>query len=468
MRYFTDDARTSESALGVRVRVEAERRRLARPSDEELHAAQKYRHGFKLDREAEACVVERFGELVKGPHSWQRRVDLCILIANLMRRRRPRPVRIPFDRNQWPSPRRSRYRRASFSTVRLIKKLEDKGMVEIAPGYNYPSGKPRQTRVWATKALYDVLFDMQPHIHFEPTELVELRKRDSRELKNYSDTSKTRRIRRALLSYNTLLASTDVRYHHRSLKVGIKAVFTETFNQHGRLYTFGSRYHVQGYSSNDRQEMTINGKPVGELDYCGLHPRLLYAARGEQYPEEEDPYDAIIPGASRPCRTFLKEALLSILNARPRRITSRAGKRIRPYLRSASDNAAAGIGLRMKGLRPDGEGGVEPIAGLDRQELPRELAAAGLHRGADVIEAFEQAHSTIVDFFCADAGMRLMNMDAQIALDVIGHFVEQQIPVIPIHDSFILARPHIDELHQVMRETFRRHTNGFSCPVKGS
>jgi len=61
----------------------------------------------------------------------------------------------------------------------------------------------------------------------------------------------------------------------------------------------------------------------------------------------------------------------------------------------------------------------------------------------------------------------LMNRDARIALDVVWHFTKQSVPIIPVHDSFIVQEQHAEELWQVMDETYQKHNDGFACPIKG-
>ena len=59
-----------------------------------------------------------------------------------------------------------------------------------------------------------------------------------------------------------------------------------------------------------------------------------------------------------------------------------------------------------------------------------------------------------------------MNKDARIALDVVWHFAKQGVPVIAIHDSFLVPVEYDDELRRTMDKTYRKHTGGFSCQIK--
>jgi hypothetical protein len=52
----------------------------------------------------------------------------------------------------------------------------------------------------------------------------------------------------------------------------------------------------------------------------------------------------------------------------------------------------------------------------------------------------------------ADQGIRLMNVDARIAELVHRHFTAQGVPVLSVHDSFIIDYTRVGELKQVMAD----------------
>jgi len=59
-----------------------------------------------------------------------------------------------------------------------------------------------------------------------------------------------------------------------------------------------------------------------------------------------------------------------------------------------------------------------------------------------------------------------MNLDSRIALDVLDHFAKQNIPILAIHDSFIVQDKYKNELWQIMENTYEKHTDGFTCKIK--
>jgi hypothetical protein len=79
---------------------------------------------------------------------------------------------------------------------------------------------------------------------------------------------------------------------------------------------------------------------------------------------------------------------------------------------------------------------------------------------------FKAAHKPISGYFCSGTGPRAMNVDAKIALDIIAHFASRDLPVLAIHDSFIVQRRYGRRLRMVMDRAYRNQTGGFTCPIK--
>lgn len=212
------------------------------------------------------------------------------------------------------------------------------------------------------------------------------------------------------------------------MNASLVAIFNRNFTLYGRLHTRGYR-HYQGHSEDERSEITINGDRIIELDFSGLHPYLLYAKEGKQY--VGDPY-AIVD--DRPeARLFLKIILLAMLNAKD----------------EISAEKASNYWLYQNHR--------------DREEL-KEI---GITKARPLIEKFRQAHFLINHYFCSgkDTGLKIMNKDSAIALDIIKHFGDKEIPILCVHDSFLVQNQYKEELRNIMQETYMKHT-GFRIKVK--
>jgi hypothetical protein len=64
-------------------------------------------------------------------------------------------------------------------------------------------------------------------------------------------------------------------------------------------------------------------------------------------------------------------------------------------------------------------------------------------------------HALIACDFLTGLGTELMRIESGIALDVLYHFAARGIPVLGIHDSFIVPESHSDDLRAVMAECYR-------------
>jgi hypothetical protein len=436
---------------------------------------------LRLNAAGKQATKELFDSLYQGVSLYkqdQKLLDLEILVANLARVKH-RSLSISLNRKSWKI---SRYGKASYFIIELVKVLERKNYIKMEKGFRFDHEphNARMTRIWATEKLLKCLPEFPSAVIFDPKkELVELRDEKGK-LKEYRDTAETRRIRKILQLANAVNCKADIRYGKRELNPCLMAIFREKFTLYGRLHTSGSRYHYQSFSEDERAEITIDGQPLIELDYAGLHPHLLYAK--EKLQLSFDPYtfiDARADDENKDLRRFYKDALLSLINARTKwvdQIVTKTGQKRKGYWRTAEQNANSAITSLMnldyylpqekkkKGLL---------ITENDRKmmnqsKVAREyLQQAGFHNSQDIIDAFIKAHPKIAHyFFSGETGMRLMNLDSKIALSIIQHFSKQGIPILAVHDSFLVQEHYHDELMQVMQKIYREKTGGFSIKIK--
>ena len=69
-------------------------------------------------------------------------------------------------------------------------------------------------------------------------------------------------------------------------------------------------------------------------------------------------------------------------------------------------------------------------------------------------EIIKHSHSSIKDFFNTGKGIELQNFDSMIAEEVINEFTNQDIPILCIHDSFVISSEYVKKLEIVMKEKF--------------
>lgn len=183
-----------------------------------------------------------------------------------------------------------------------------------------------------------------------------------------------------------------------------------TFEQGGRL--FGGWW--MQLAESVRQHITINGQPTVELDYANCHPRMLYHQRGLEVdgdlysvPEVSalEVKNGVSPGFYRP---FVKGLMQVLINGRGRP--------------EATEDLVVPDGLCL----------------------------------ATAAEWIKARHAPIADAFQTGAGLYLMRLESDIALEIITTSMEEEWVVLPVHDSFITTVDHEHDLRALMKESYTR------------
>tara|TARA_B110000971_G_scaffold214396_1_gene246415 strand:- start:893 stop:1414 length:522 start_codon:yes stop_codon:yes gene_type:complete len=76
-----------------------------------------------------------------------------------------------------------------------------------------------------------------------------------------------------------------------------------------------------------------------------------------------------------------------------------------------------------------------------------------------ILNNLKEKHHEIADDFCTGKGLQLMNLDGKIAEYIIDKFTQNNIPVLCIHDSFVVPRSKDDFLRLTMNEAIVNITN---------
>jgi hypothetical protein len=252
-------------------------------------------------------------------------------------------------------------------------------------------------------------------------------KKPKKETIDYKDTDTTNQMRSNLARINKLLAETWVdlevpdstlveinkRLERKSDKQPIdftrrklKRMFNNSsFEQGGRFY----HGWWQEIPSEYRKYITINGKWTRELDYAGIHIRMMYAMEGEELEDSFDPYKLKDYTSHR---DEVKQALNTIINAKTK------------------DEAIGSINNKLT--------------------LPKDKNANDLYK------QLEQIHPKIKHYFGTGEGIKLQYLDSKIAEIVMLELLEQGIVALPVHDSFIVRRSYMIDLNPIMREAFKQ------------
>lgn len=217
----------------------------------------------------------------------------------------------------------------------------------------------------------------------------------------------------------------------------LKAVFNDSNWEHGgRLYASATiaGFNYQCLPSDMRKMIKVDGENTCEVDYSGLHPHMIYSLVGIQL--KGNAYD-FLPFEDKALAKF---TLLVMLNAKSKSAAIAALEKRAHELRTAS--------------------GLSPKKADLRNALLRNPNLA------KIVDDAARRHSEIRSYFYRGSGIRLQNIESTMALEITHSFAEQDIPVLPVHDSFIIEGKYRKQLVQMMQDVYKSHNNGFTCPVK--
>ena len=374
-------------------------------------------HGLRTGKVYEELARELLATL----HLSTRRenvFNLQLLLANLRVVEDRVSLRVPMHPTHWT---RNRQRRTTSGMPRIIKRMLDEGYIDRKV---MPRSAKQVSRIWCSLKLLK-LFSSLPLPAYGPVELIVLRDANG-EPQDFAETEHTRTLRKRLKEINRINGRAKIGLGYR-VRTQLHAVYNEDFTRGGRLYTSGLD-HFQGLKGWKRLRLTINGESVVELDFSGCHPHLLYAMEGLQF--EGDPYGLGAATEHPVGRRFSKTAFQCLLNAE----------------NWTKAEGAANLWAHEHG------------------EIPT-LKELGLHPACRMLKRLAWPHKPIRHCF-AGSGPQLTNLDAKIALDIVFHFINQGIPCLPVHDSFLVQERYESELRRVMLDTYKEHANGFTIPIQ--
>lgn len=209
-----------------------------------------------------------------------------------------------------------------------------------------------------------------------------------------------------------------------------------SFRQGGRFYGGFWQQIPREY----RKFIRIDGHPTVEIDYSSHHPVLLYAKKGinywKEYGEDNDPYDLseqfkelnphtnsdhggavqssmssvygsnTLPSVAERERTLIKTLMLILVNTR-------------------SDKSAI-LATRQR---------IREITGVNYSKQYQPLNDKRLKR---YIEAIRMKHKPIANYLGRTGGMELQYLDSQITEEILSTFTRRGIPVLAVHDSYLI------------------------------
>jgi len=381
---------------------------------DELDNAPKIDFGMKLPSKGLNILIrELFNQLPnKQPQSSYRqklRDCLRIVLINL----NSSDGYISYSRDDHA--REYRLKRYSAKNIRtIVDFLTSKGWIENKLGFFTDDPVIRRmSRMRCRKKLKKLLVEYnvnQNKIKINsPENLIILRDVKKRNIL-YTDNEFTITARHNLELFNEMLSAHSISSEngfcmHRK---NLHRIFNKDFKHGGRFY----RGAWQSKSGNDRLRIRIDNIPVVELDYKAFHPTILYALN--DLPFNEDLY--ALKGYSTGIRGFLKMVMMVLINTGDVEKT-----------RSA-----------IQGM-------------INSKKLYKPTEVTDIRK---IIDSLIDKHSDIYNLFSNDTGLKLQRLDSDITESIQMIFYKQDIPVLSIHDSFIIASGFEKKLRIAMEETF--------------
>lgn len=182
-------------------------------------------------------------------------------------------------------------------------------------------------------------------------------------------------------------------------------------------WELGGRFYGGWWQQIDKEiraNIMINGKPTVEIDYKSMHITLLLSEISQK--SSFDPYTLdkpVFPTRDNfDQRSAVKQLVLMAINA--------------------SDKKTA-----FSAFRSDQKKG-HVFKSLRNVELTK------------LLDAFIVQYPKLEPFLCTGKGLELMYIDSSIAEYVIDHFTQLNVPILCIHDSFIVPFDQVLELRTTM------------------
>ena len=360
-----------------------------------------------------------------------KRENISVLVANLFKIHilNWRPYsRIHMDANEFTEIRSNSYFNIGYqgwaNTVRIFEKL---GYLTIFPGgYFEAIKKGYLTKLKISDKFEELVkkFNLSYQDILKRTPPISLKDSKGKKIK-VVNSKITNPIQKKIERYNNLILSSDIELpidkidYDRRRKIGF-ANRTYAKCYLNRSYKLGGKYYGpcwQNLSKELRGKIKINGEETVELDFNAMHLHLLYCNINKKLtdyiPEGIDAYQ--LPNRNR---KIVKTSFTCCIN-------NNCNK----------DNVNHVVGRRVV------------------KKYPEIFMKNTSYR--DILEELGSYHPEVRQFFYAQIGNEISNMESKVSDYIIGKLTKKNILVLNIHDSFIVSIAYKDILLNTMTDSFK-------------
>ena len=330
----------------------------------------------------------------------------------------------------------------SFSLISLVDNLKEHGWIKHIKGrYKKEIEKGKRSRMCPSNKLVQAFKDYEvttKHLYAKQMDCIRL-KDTKKKFKEYEDNSVTRSMRAKLHNYNNLLNRTNIKLTRNKKVSNYLEIKPTNFNnkEYHRIFNDGSfelggRFYGPWWvnlSKDIRKYITINNSKTVELDYSSLNIHLLYSEEGLNYydlnDKTADPYT--LKGVDRDERDINKLIITIALNKTDKNKFVYA---VKGKIEKENDKNYS----------------------LGNKKILKVPNAKEIWRR---IRLFEKENDPIKHYLFTGVGKRLQFKDSCIAESIIENMVHNNIPILAIHDSFIVQHWNKSRLHKLMDYIFR-------------
>lgn len=329
-------------------------------------------------------------------------------------------------------PRNNDYYTGTGISARKIKRyldiLEERGFIrQYSGGFDYLDGE----RVdYCSVILFESsLKESLKVIKIkEYTDVIHIRNRENKERKSNRGVYSIKQLSEHIISLNKLMITTEYRLGDAVLPIQqFKRVFSDSLELGGRFYTIDGG--IQTMPSHMRRGITVNGLKTIELDYKAMHPSIILELKNkESIVDFKDPYGFIVEDIDRKgvpyatIRDYYKLALIIAINCK-------SFKSAEAALRKAYN------------------------------ETPK-FHVLGQPYSGDVLRAAYEHNVQLQEYFFADMGVFLQNVDSQIMNVLLKETTSRNIPVYPIHDSVMVSEKDSYQVTVLMKQAYEEVLGG--------
>ena len=360
-----------------------------------------------------------------------KRKNISVLVANLFKIHilNWRPYsRTHMDANEFTEIRSNSYFNIGYkgwaNTVKIFEKL---GYLTIFPGgYFKKKKKGYLTKLKITDKFKELVnkFSLNYQDILKRTSSISLKDSEDNEIK-VRNSKTTNPIRKRIERYNNLILSSDIElpidkidYKRRKSTGFANRTYTKHYLE--RSYKLGGKYYGpcwQNLSKELRGKIKINGEETIELDFNAMHLHLLYCKVNKKLtdyiPEGVDAYQ--LPNINR---KIVKTSFTCCIN-------NNCNK----------DNVNQVVGPEVA------------------KKYPEIFVKNTSYR--DILEELGSYHPEVRQFFYAQIGSEISNMESKVSDYIIGKLTKKNILVLNIHDSFIVSTAYKDILLNTMMDGFK-------------